>query len=389
MGENKKRDYKKIPLNANISPKDERDYLISRLISPTDVFPQEFELYYNHPIKNQEDVGSCVAHSLAYCKEIIEEKQKNEYNKFSVGYVYGNRKEDDYQGEGMYPRQALNCLIDYGNVFYNLFPYNEVYPLVNRRINNDAEFLHLNASPYKITAYCRLYSIVDIKNAIMNLGPVTISYPIHEGFFNTGVDGIVPSPIEEEQYYGNHMMTIIGWKVFDNVERWIVLNSWGKEWGHEGKCYIATDVSFTEAWSITDSIIPDSINKKTVIMTIGKSYYFINGEKFIMDTVPIIKNSRTFVPVRVISESLGAQVDWGYNEKGKIRVIITYKGNKIVLNQDEKIIYKNGKPIILDVATFVNTDNRTMIPIRGVVEILGGTIEWIESEQKVVFIEGE
>lgn len=134
-------------------------------------------------------------------------------------------------------------------------------------------------------------------------------------------------------------------------------------------------------------IMPDP-KRKYVTMTIGSKDYFVDGVKKTMDTTPILKDNRTFVPLRAISESLGATVDWAFNENKKIRVNIKYKGDEIILNENEKTIYKNGVATQLDVAPFVNTDARTMVPLRGIVEILNGQINWIEAEQKVMFLEG-
>lgn len=246
-------DYKQIPLNAQISPDDDRDYLVSKLIAQVSVFPTEFLIPYNHEVKNQGMVSSCVAHSLAYCKEIIEEKQSNKFKQFSVGYIYGNRSTTDYQKPGMYPREALSHLLD-GNVLYEDFPYNLEMPEIMGKVYAQSSTLVLKAYPYRITAYCRLYSIDDIKNALMQIGAVTVSYPIYNSFYNTGSNGIVPIP--SGSIHGNHMMTIIGWIVIDNVEYWVILNSWGSNWGKNGQCFIKTSVGFNEAWSVTDTIIP-------------------------------------------------------------------------------------------------------------------------------------
>ena len=47
------------------------------------------------------------------------------------------------------------------------------------------------------------------------------------------------------------------------------------------------------------------------------------------------------------------------------------------------IAYVNGKESKLDSAAFVEND-RTYTPIRFISEELGASVEWIESEQKVV-----
>ena len=52
------------------------------------------------------------------------------------------------------------------------------------------------------------------------------------------------------------------------------------------------------------------IDETTVSLTIGSNKITINGEEQTMDVVPQIVGGRTMVPVRFISEALGAKVDW-------------------------------------------------------------------------------
>ncbi len=47
-----------------------------------------------------------------------------------------------------------------------------------------------------------------------------------------------------------------------------------------------------------------------IVMTVDKADYTINGDVKEMDTVPVIKNDRTFVPVRFIAEALGMNVEY-------------------------------------------------------------------------------
>ena len=45
-------------------------------------------------------------------------------------------------------------------------------------------------------------------------------------------------------------------------------------------------------------------------MTLGKTDYTVNGEKRTMDVAPIIRNDRTMLPVRYVAEALGAEILW-------------------------------------------------------------------------------
>jgi len=275
-------DYRQIPLNAKPSSEDVRDYHISRLVAPVNVFPEEFTIPYNHNILDQGQVGSCVAHSVdGYCKSTIEEKQSGVYKLFSSGFRYGMRDTDDHQGEGMEPREALDSSIKYGSVPYVNFPYNESYPLVKNRIDQyKEEFLKI-AEPYKNSAYCRLWNDSDIKNALMQLGMVTACIPIYESFYHTGSDGIVPTPKSGEQLCGYHEVTQNGWR---KDGRDTYLNSWSKNWGDNGKFYLTPDFPIIEKWSITDNILPhpepDPIKQTYWRVQVGAFSVLANANNF-------------------------------------------------------------------------------------------------------------
>lgn len=87
---------------------------------------------------------------------------------------------------------------------------------------------------------------------------------------------------------------------------------------------------------------------------------------------PLVVNNRTLIPIRGVSEALGASVDWD----GSKACATIKKGNtRVDLYIDRDDAYINGEPYVLDVpAELIN--NRTMVPIRFVAEALGTEVEW-------------
>jgi len=63
-------------------------------------------------------------------------------------------------------------------------------------------------------------------------------------------------------------------------------------------------------WEGSTKTVTISQGDKEIKIVIGKKDYTINGEKSLMDTEALLKEDRTFVPVRFVSEGLGAKVDW-------------------------------------------------------------------------------
>jgi cell wall-associated NlpC family hydrolase len=98
------------------------------------------------------------------------------------------------------------------------------------------------------------------------------------------------------------------------------------------------------------------------------------------DVKPYISNDRTFVPVRFISEQLGASVSWN-SDTGEV---IINKGNdsiKLVIGSTEVI--KNGVLSSMDAVPMI-TDGRTMVPLRFVSEQLGTVVNWDVSNNSVL-----
>jgi len=54
----------------------------------------------------------------------------------------------------------------------------------------------------------------------------------------------------------------------------------------------------------------DSLIDANILLTIGSNTVVVNGANQVMDTTAVVTNSRTMVPIRFISEYLGATVKW-------------------------------------------------------------------------------
>lgn len=102
------------------------------------------------------------------------------------------------------------------------------------------------------------------------------------------------------------------------------------------------------------------------------------------DTPPVIKNGRTLIPVRAISEGLGAEVKWNAEEN---KVTITKDGKEIVLQLGSNIAYINGVETQLDVPA-ETMNNRTIVPLRFIAESLGLKVEW-NQENETIEVEDE
>jgi hypothetical protein len=109
----------------------------------------------------------------------------------------------------------------------------------------------------------------------------------------------------------------------------------------------------------------------------------VNGEKInFADQKPFIdSNSRTMVPIRFISESLNAQVDWIEKDR---TVVIKKQETEISLVVGMKTAKVNNKEIKLDTSSVI-VGGRTFVPVRFISEAFGAAVEW-DGKNKVVTI---
>lgn len=106
---------------------------------------------------------------------------------------------------------------------------------------------------------------------------------------------------------------------------------------------------------------------------------FIMGDKLDYDVAPVIRDGRILVPARIISEYLGAAVEW--NSKLQ-RVTITKRDKVIKLELNNKIAYVNGIGVELDVPAY-SSDGRIMVPIRFICDALGESLDYISETGQI------
>jgi len=72
------------------------------------------------------------------------------------------------------------------------------------------------------------------------------------------------------------------------------------------------EMGATVMWDEYNKIAIGKYNGITIEFPIGKSEYYINGEKYSMDTAAYIDTAlgRTYIPIRYAAEGLGFSVDW-------------------------------------------------------------------------------
>jgi len=123
---------------------------------------------------------------------------------------------------------------------------------------------------------------------------------------------------------------------------------------------------------------------KSVVFVIGSTEYFVNGQTpgVKMDAEPFIENSRTFVPIRYLSNALvvvDKHIGWE-----SPTVTLDQPGMPVVeLSVGQKQIKSDGQAKAMDVAPLLR-DGRTYLPARFVAEALSYQVGWDSGNNAVI-----
>lgn len=105
---------------------------------------------------------------------------------------------------------------------------------------------------------------------------------------------------------------------------------------------------------------------------------FVNGSPVTFpDQQPYLDTSagRVYVPLRFVSEALGADVAWVQEEQ---KILINKGDIVIMLHSGSREVYVDGRIYTMDVAVEL-VNGRNMVPLRFVSEALGAQVEWTAS----------
>lgn len=228
---------------------DERDYKFNDLINCGAVYPIEYISPLPSYRLNQGNTNMCAAFAISTARYMYELNDSRNTELFSFSYIYANRATTDYKGEGLVIRQALNNLIKSGVCYLKSFDDMGDYQSVHRKYTTRMFTLNEEAYPYRVSSYYLLNNDNEIKQAVITTGSAVVSYNVWDNWYNVKSDGKIPNVYGK--YYGGHAVLIVGWTA--NNE-WIILNSWGDNWGDNGLGYISMSQTKNEVWCIVDNV---------------------------------------------------------------------------------------------------------------------------------------
>jgi len=235
-------------------PKDARDIPMG-LVLPAITVPLSFDFTKSmSPVRNQGKEGTCVAFaSVVGVKEFQDKKEYRKLIQLSPRYLYSRCKQFDGipDEDGTFPRIAMKVLLNYGVCHESFWPY------VVTKIKRPKAGADKDAVRFKIKAYARIKSQLEMKRSLLVNGPFVVGVKVFESWFNKKVEksGLVPMPQLKEYSVGGHAICIVGYD--DRLKVFKFKNSWGPSWGTGGYGYLPYKYIgkyCSDAWSATDLI---------------------------------------------------------------------------------------------------------------------------------------
>ena len=113
---------------------------------------------------------------------------------------------------------------------------------------------------------------------------------------------------------------------------------------------------------------------------------FLDGIELQGDVPPVIEQSRTLAPMRLIFEALGCKIDWNPQQKAVVASNDTMKILLTIDNTEASLFNQNEGTrtyISLDVPAMI-IDGRTMVPLRFIATCLGCLVDWQPSSRSVI-----
>ena len=211
---------------------DQRDYLYMA-IQPVIRLPRKVDLRgLCSEIERQGALGSCTAQALAGNIEFLDKISDFKYTDVSRLFIYYNERvlmHTIRYDSGASLRDGIKTLKNSGVCDETLWPYQ-----ISKFTRKPPVKCFAAAKKRRITSYHRINSLNEMLACLAEGYPFVFGFTVYESFESQEVlrTGIVHMPKKEEKAIGGHAVMAAGYD--QAAKRFIVRNSWGKDWGKDG-----------------------------------------------------------------------------------------------------------------------------------------------------------
>lgn len=186
-----------------------------------------------HPIRNQEQCGSCWAFSAS---EVLSDRVAIATKRASPPLSPEDMVSCDSGDMGCRGGQlpaAWNYLTNTGIVTDNCFPYTAGGGDAPACPHKCADSESWSESKVKASSAYAIRGVENMQKEIMTNGPIQVAFKVFKSFMSYKT-GVYQKHWNEFLPEGGHAVKMVGWGTDNGVDYWKVANSWDTTWGEEG-----------------------------------------------------------------------------------------------------------------------------------------------------------
>jgi len=214
---------------------DRRDWMYSSLEHPVRRMPVMTDLRSGcSAVEDQGELGSCTANALAGALEFLQKKEGAQIEEKSRLFIYYNERVIGHSvgdDSGAQLRDGIKTLVKQGACRESMWPYNP-----DKFTVKPPDACYRDALDHRVTRYRRIVTVREMKSCLAEGFPFVFGFMVFNSFETPRVarSGLIDMPGKREVPLGGHAVMAVGYD--ERTSRFIVRNSWGKNWGMKGYC---------------------------------------------------------------------------------------------------------------------------------------------------------
>lgn len=192
-----------------------------------------------HEIRNQQQCGSCWAFAAS---EVLSDRfciaSQGAINVVLSPQDMVSCDKSNMGCNGGYLDRSWNYLVNTGIVSDECYPYTSGSGITGTCQTSAGSCVNKSVpfKKYRASNSITYTTVQDIKTDLLTNGPIETGFLVYQDFMSYK-GGIYKKT--SNTLLGGHAVKVVGWGKENNVDYWIVANSWGTGWGENGHFRIA------------------------------------------------------------------------------------------------------------------------------------------------------